>query len=117
MNKKEFIKHLDAIYGEYTAFVYDTPSNRYTYVGADVDDDLSGDLPDDFDYNIDNIGEFPRVKEVICNNFISELEPAYGVDDEYFNEIKSRIESGNAEVGWWYEDANGQPTYTYILIL
>ena len=121
MNKEEFIKELDAIYGEYTAFVLDMPSNRYNYVGATIDDDLYENLPNDAEYNIDNIGFLKNVKEVMMVNLLSELEPASNVEDECYNDIKKRLENNDAKVGWWYEEecSNGLPTYsfTYILIL
>lgn len=108
-------------WGDTTAFVLDAPNNRYNYSSGVIDDDVFANIDADTEFSIVAIDELPEVKEIIIDNFLSELEPAEGVDDEGFNAIKSDLENGNAKIGYWNEETHygtdSFTTTTYMLIL
>ena len=105
-------------FGNYTAFVYDSPNNRYVYSAGDITDDTFANTNEETDFNIVPINDFPRVKEVIIDNFLPEIAPASNVQDDGYDEVKRLIESGEAQIGYW-DDQNifGVEDTTYMLIL
>jgi hypothetical protein len=111
MKYNEFIKNIE--FGNATAFVYDSPNNRYIYSNGEITEDTFEDVTDETELEIVGINELPEVKEVMVDNFLPELEPAPGVEDDEYNEIKKRLETGDAKIGY-YEVGD---TTTYVLIL
>lgn len=119
MNYKEFKENLT--WGDTTAFVYDAPNNRYNYSSGEIYEEVFDNTSDDTEFFIVGINELPNVKMVIEDNFLAELCPAQGIEDECYNDVKSRIENGDAKIGYWDEETHyGADTFTtttYILIL
>lgn len=111
MKYNEFIEYLT--FGATTAFVYDSPNNRYVYSSGEIFEDIFEDVTEDTVFEVCNINDLPEVKSVMVENFLTELEPAENVQDDNYNEIKRRLESGDAKIGY-YEVGN---TTTYVLIL
>ena len=112
MKKNEFIEEVSCNYGYYTAYVYDSPNNRYQYTSGEFTDDHFDDAPED-GYQIVGINDVPEVKKVIADNFLAELEPAPDVEDEAYNELRDMIVSGKANVGYW-TDESGETTYILL---
>ena len=110
MNYQDFCKQIT--FGDTTAFVYDQPNSRYQYSSGEINEDIFANAPAD-GYNIVGINDLQEVKEVVSDNFLSEIRPASGVEDEGYNSVKEAIESGTAKIGYWNEGM----TTTYMLIL
>lgn len=119
MKYQEFTKEI--AFGKTTAFVYDSPNNRYQYASGEVCDEIFDHCISDTNFHIVGIDELPQVKEVIINNFLPELEPASNIEDENYSIVKEQLESGKAKIGYWEEEMNyGTDAYlttTYMLIL
>lgn len=81
---------------EYYAMVYDCPSNRYTYAGGEMSEELMDEA-----YKADAIWIEPMaeaneaVVEVMRDNMLAEFEPAAGVEDEGYETLK-RMFADNA---------------------
>ena len=112
MKYNEFIKSIE--FGNATAFVYDSPNNRYIYSNGEITEDTFENVTDETEFEIVGINELPEVKEVIVDNFLPELEPAANVEDDEYNEIKKRLETGNAKIGYWSENDGNDDIYMLI---
>lgn len=112
MKYNEFIKNIE--FGNATAFVYDSPNNRYIYSNGEITEDTFENVTDETEFEIVGINELPEVKEVIVDNFLSELEPAANVEDDEYNEIKRRLETGDAKIGYWSENDGNDDIYMLI---
>ncbi len=112
MKYNEFIKNIE--FGNTTAFVYDSPNNRYIYSSGEITEDTFESVTDETEFEIVGINELPEVKEVIVDNFLSELEPAANVEDDEYNEIKKRLETGDAKIGYWSENDGNDDIYMLI---
>lgn len=88
-------------FGDFTAFVYDDPKNRYVYSSREVYDNVFEQTTNDTDFTIVPIDDLIEVKKVIIDNFLPELEPAQNVEDKNYNEIERRLHAGEAQVGYW----------------
>jgi len=119
MTYQEFTKNIE--FGNTTAFVYDSPNNRYNYSSGEICDEVFDNIDSDTEFTIVGIDELPEVKEVIVDNFLSEIAPAAGIEDEGYNMVKKQLNNGKAKVGYWDEETNYGPdtftTRTYMLIL
>ena len=119
MTYQEFTEELT--FGDYTAFVFDAPNNRYNYSSGEITDEIFDNVTSDTEFHVTGINSLPEVKEVIIDNFLSELAPAAGIEDEGYNNIKADIEQGWAKVGYWEEETKYGPdtitTTVYVLIL
>lgn len=119
MTYKEFTKEIT--FGDFTAFVYDAPNNRYNYASDEITVDIFDNVTSDTEFHITGINSLPEVKEVIIDNFLSEIAPAAGIEDEGYDNIKANIEQGLAKVGYWEEETKYGPdtitTTVYMLIL
>jgi len=119
MTYQEFIKNIN--FGDTTAFVYDAPNNRYNYASGEIYDGVFDNVTTDTNFSIVGINELPQVKEAIVENFLAELEPAPGVEDEGYEAVKAALESGSARIGYWDNETKYGPdtftTTTYMLIL
>jgi hypothetical protein len=111
MKYNEFTEYLT--FGDTTAFVFDSPNNRYVYSSGEIFEDKFEDATEDTVFNVCNINDLPEVKSVMVENFLPELEPAENIQDDEYNEIKRRLETGDAKIGY-YEVGD---TTTYVLIL
>jgi hypothetical protein len=112
MKYKEFIKNVE--FGSTTAFVYDSPNNRYVYSSGEITESTFENITDETEFEIVCINKLPEVKEVIVDNFLSELEPAQGVEDDGYNEVKKRLETGDAKIGYWSENDGNDDIYMLI---
>jgi hypothetical protein len=110
MKYNEFIKNIK--FGDTTAFVYDSPNNRYTYASGEITEDIFNNISNETEFKICNINDLPDVKSVMVENFLAELEPAENVEDDGYTEIKRKLEAGNAKIGCWENDGND----VYMLI-
>lgn len=119
MKYREFIENIE--FGNTTAFVYDSPNNRYTYSSGEICDDVFDNVDSDTEFTIVGINELPEVKEVIIDNFLSEIAPRVGVEDNGYDMVKKQLTNGRAKVGYWDEEThygtNSFITCTYMLIL
>lgn len=119
MQYNEFIRKIG--FGNLTAFVYDQENNRYNYASGEINDDIFENIVEGTEFRIENLDDYPQVKEVIVDNFLAEIAPASNVEDDGYNEVKRIIESGEAKVGIWSEETNyGGDIYEttiYMLIL
>ena len=112
MKYNEFIQNIK--FGNATAFVYDSPNNRFVYSNGEITEDTFENVTEDTVFEIVGINELSEVKKVIVDNFLSDLEPAANVIDDEYNEIKKRLETGDAKIGYWSE--NGGNDVIYMLI-
>ena len=112
MKYNEFINNIE--FGKATAFVYDSPNNRFVYSNGEISEDTFENVTEDTVFEIVGINELSEVKKVIVDNFLSDLEPAANVIDDEYNEIKKRLETGDAKIGYWSE--NGGNDVIYMLI-
>lgn len=119
MKYQEFTEGLT--FGNFTAFVFDAPNSRYNYSSGEITDEIFDNVTSGTEFYVTDINSLPEVKEVIIDNFLSEIAPAAGVEDEGYNNIKADIEQGLAKVGYWEEETKYGPdaitTTVYILIL
>lgn len=118
MTYQEFTKNIE--FGNTTAFVYDSPNNRYNYSSGEICDEVFDNVDSDTEFTIVGIDELPEVKEVIIDNFLSEIAPAAGIEDEGYNMVKKQLNNGKAKVGYWDEETHYGDTFTtrtYMLIL
>lgn len=118
MTYQEFTAHIP--WWDITAFVYDSPNNRYIYASGEINDDVFDNIEFDTVFEIVGIDELPDVKQVIIDNFIPDLESLTGPDDEGYIAVKTSIETGEAKIGYWDKETHyGPDTYTtrtYMLI-
>ena len=112
MKYNEFINNIE--FGNATAFVYDLPNNRYIYSSGEITEGTFENVTEDTVFKIVGINELPEVKKVIVDNFLPELEPAANVEDDEYNEIKKRLETGNAKIGYWSENDGNDNIYMLI---
>lgn len=112
MKYNEFIKSIE--FGNTTAFVYDSPNNRYVYSSGEITESMFESVTDETEFKIFNINELPKVKEVIVDNFLYELEPAANVADDEYNEVKKRLETGDVNIGYWSENDGNDDIYMLI---
>lgn len=112
MKYNEFINNIK--FGIATAFVYDSPNNRYIYSSGEITEDTFESVTDETEFEIVGINELSEVKEVIVDNFLSELEPAANVEDDEYNEIKKSLETGDAKIGYWSENDGKDNIYMLI---
>lgn len=115
MKYREFIKQIN--WGDTTAFVHDSPKERYQYESGEINDAVFAKTTSGTDFDIAGINEFPEVKKVIADNFLAELEPANGVEDDGYNAVKDAIESGKARIGYWKKEYYFGLVWTYMLLL
>lgn len=106
MRKNEFIEEISSSFGNFTAYVFDGPNNRYTYSSGQIEDDDFICAPEE-GCQIVGINDLPEVKKVITDNFLAEVSPA-----EY-EAVKEMIDTGEAQVGYWTD--NNETTYILIL--
>ena len=99
-------------FGYTTAFVYDSPNNRYNYTSGVICNEVFDHIDANTEFTIVGINELPEVKRVIIDNFLCEI------DDE---EAKELINDSTAKIGYWDEVTHyGHDTFTtriYMLIL
>ena len=112
MKYNEFIKNIE--FGNTTAFIYDSPNNRYTYASGEITESTFENVTDATEFEIVGINELPEVKEVIVDNFLYELEPAANVADDEYNEVKKRLETGDVNIGYWSENDGNDDIYMLI---
>lgn len=112
MKYNEFIKNIE--FGNTTAFVYASTNNGYMYSSGEITEDTFKNVTDETEFEIVGINELPEVKEVIVDNFLSELEPAANVEDDEYNEVKKRLETGDAKIGYWSENDGNDDIYMLI---
>jgi len=112
MEYNEFIKNIE--FGNTTAFVYDSPNNRYVYSSGEITESTFENVTDKTEFEIVGLNELPLVKEVIVDNFLSELEPAMNIEDDEYTEIKKRLETGDAKIGYWSENDGNDDIYMLI---
>lgn len=110
MKYQDFIKNVT--FGDMTAFVFDEPSNCNCYSSGEVDEDTFGNTTSDTEFEIKDINDYPEVKQIIIDNFLSEIAPAKGIEDENYNEVRNSIINGDCKLGIWKE---GNCT-TYMLL-
>jgi len=119
MTYREFINNIE--FGNTTAFVFDAPNNRYLYTSGEICEETFENVHSDTEFTIVGIDELPKVKEVIIDNFLSEIAPAANVVDEGYEIVKKQLNEGLAKVGYWDEETHNGPdtftTRTYMLIL
>lgn len=113
MKYNEFIENIE--FGNTTAFVYDSPNNRYTYASGEITEDIFNNISNETEFKICNINDLPDVKSVMVENFLAELEPAENVKDDEYTEIKRKLEAGNAKIGYWSENDGNDDIYMLIL--
>ena len=101
-------------WGDTTAFVYDLPESRYLYSSGEINDGVFAYTNQNTEFRIDDIDNLPLVKDVIVDNFLSELKAAKGVEDDAYNYVRDMILSGNASIGSWV-DFDGCIVYMLIL--
>lgn len=115
MTYQEFTKELT--FGNFTAFVFYTLNNRYRYSSGEITDEIFDDVTSDTEFHVTGINIVPRIKKVIIDNFLGEIAPAAGVEDEGYNNIKADIEQGRAKVGYWITKTKyGPDTIVYVLL-
>lgn len=112
MKYKEFINNIK--FGNATAFVYDSPNNRYIYSNGEITEGTFVNVTEDTVFEIVGVNDLPEVKRVIVDNFLPELEPAANVEDDEYNEIKKRLEKGDAKIGYWLENDGNDNIYMLI---
>jgi hypothetical protein len=112
MKYNEFINNIK--FGIATAFVYDSPNNRYIYSSGEITEDTFANVTEDTIFKVCNINDLPVVKSVMIENFLAELEPAENVEDDEYNEIKKRLETGDAKIGYWSENDGKDNIYMLI---
>lgn len=101
LNREEFERAIPCGYGDTTFFILDEPNNRYNYVSSIIDDIFDNEnMPKD-GYSIEPIADYPEVAEEMYKNFVAEMCPAEGVEDEGFEDIKGRFERKEAHLGIW----------------
>lgn len=111
MTYKDFIKHV--LFGNYTAFVFDSPNNRFTYSSGEINDDVFANAQKS-DFCIVGINDLPNIKQIILDNFLFEIRLARNVVDDDSNELKRQIDTGIAKIGYWTDD-DGVDTYMLLL--
>ncbi len=112
MKYNEFIKSIE--FGNATAFVYDSPNNRFVYSNGDITEDTFENVTENTVFEVCNINDLPVVKSVMIENFLAELEPSENVVDDEYNEIKKRLETGDAKIGYWSENDGNDDIYMLI---
>ena len=112
MRYNEFIQNIK--FGNATAFVYDSPNNRFVYSNGEITEDTFENITEDTVFEVCNINDLPEVKSVMIENFLAELEPAENVEDDEYNEIKKRLETGDAKIGYWSENDGNDDIYMLI---
>ena len=119
MTYQEFRKNIE--FGNTTAFVFDAPNNRYNYSSGEIYDDVFDNITSETEFRIVGIDEYPEVKQVIIDNFLPEIEPAAGIQDDGYDSVKKQLNNGKAKLGIWDEETKYGPdeftTTTYMLIL
>lgn len=119
MKYQDFIENIE--FGNTTAFVFDAPNSRYNYSSGEISEEVFENVDSDTEFTIVDIDELPRVKEVIIDNFLSEIAPAANVEDEGYDIAKKQLNDGKAKIGYWDEETHYGPdtftTRTYMLIL
>ena len=112
MKYNEFINNIK--FGIATAFVYDSPKNRFVYSNGDITEETFDNVTDETEFKVCNINDLPEVKSVMIENFLAELEPAENVEDDEYNDIKKRLETGDAKIGYWSENDGNEVIYMLI---
>lgn len=119
MKYQEFKKKIN--YGTTTAFVYDSSNNCYNYSIGEINEDTFENTTPSTDYQIEEIDKYPTVKKVIIENFLIDIAPAAGIQDDGYDYIKNQIENGNAKLGIWENKTKYGTdiisTTVYLLIL
>lgn len=113
MKAKEFYKNIN--FGDTTAFVYDDPNgSRGVYASGEITEDTFCYTDIDTNFSIVKITEYPNIKEIIVDNFLSEIKPYEGVYDEAYEIVKHKLDSNDVCLGIWI-DNNGVTNYMLIL--
>lgn len=116
MTYQEFTKNIE--FGNTTAFVYDAPNNRYNYSSGEIYEKIFDNTTSETDFRIAGIDEYPEVKQVIIDNFLSDIAPAANVQDDGYDSVKKQLVNGKAKLGIWKEkNKSFTTTTTYMLIL
>lgn len=119
MKYQDFIENIE--FGNTTAFVFDAPNNRNLYTSGEICEETFENVHSDTEFTIVDIDELPKVKEVIIENFLSEMASVAGIENEDYNMVKKQLNNGKAKVGYWDEETHYGPdtftTRTYMLIL
>jgi hypothetical protein len=84
-------------YNDYTAFVYND-GTQTMYSGGEISDDTLAPFYDADKIEVYGMNELLDIKELMQENFLAELEPAEGVDDEGYNSIATDFENGRGKI-------------------
>lgn len=115
MKYEHFMKQVN--WGDTTAFVYDG-INRFQFESGVINEDTFANVKGDTEIEISPIQNLPEVQEVMTSNWLKELEPANGVENDGYNWVKKHI--GDSLVAHWQEESRNCPgtiTTVYMLIL
>lgn len=108
--KREMFKNI-VNWGDTTAFVYDSPRNRYQYTSGEVSREVLEYTTPDTKFDVVPINTLPEVKEVMLDNLLAEMSSG-----EERDTVEAYIEHGLASVACWTENDPDQ-TRAYMLML
>lgn len=112
MKNISFEKLQDIVsYNDYTAFVYDDGA-QVMYSGGEITDDSLSHFEESEDITICNMGELPRIKEIMQANLLAELEPADNVVDEGYEAMKADFANNKGDIAFC--KCAGKTTYMLI---
>lgn len=98
-------------YNDYTAFVYND-GTQTMYSGGEISDDALHSFFESGDVCICNMGDLPKIKELMQENLLAEFMPASNVADEGYESMKDDFAHNRGEIA--YCEYNGTTTYMLI---
>lgn len=98
-------------YNDYTAFVYND-GIQTMYSGGEISDDTLHSFFESGEISLCNMGDLPDVKELMQENLLAEFEPAEGVVDDGYEEMKRNFVNNEGDIAFCQHEG----TVTYMLI-
>ena len=98
-------------YNDYTGFVYDD-GTQVIYSGHKITEDSLQPFNKGNNIHICNMGELPKIKKQIEENLLAEFEPAAGVSDDGYEQMKKSFQDNKGEIACVKND--GATTYMLV---